>query len=816
MQYQAFLSYSHAVDSKLGAVLQSALQRFAKPWYRLRNLRVFRDKTGLSVSPGLWPEIEAALATSEYFILLAAPEAAASEWVGREVQWWCANRSADKLLIVLTSGELTWGDGDFDWTRTTALPGGLMNVIRQEPMYLDLRWARSIGDLSLRNPRFREAVAELAAPLHGRSKDALIGEDIRQHRRTLRLAWSVGVGLVLLTVTSAAAGWTAVQQRNRATHARSESEKLIQFMLFDLRDKLEPIGRLDLLEDVNRRTREYYQAFPVEQDEPPMKYQRAVALASSADYLRRRGDSAAALRPADDGWRIIRQLVDASPRDAQARRHLAIATTERARVYQDLGDLARAERDMREAVGTLETLTNSDKDEGVLSDLAFARLELGSLLKERKNLEGLRQFESALAIYRDLASRRGDAPQWHQRSADALNALGSMLQDVGRLKDALRAYTESGDIVQRLLDLEPANMLRRHDLALAHGALAGVLLDQGEVARAERELRTKRQMTEALTTHDPANAIWQQELADTDGRLGTLLGRLDRTSDAVSAHRRAITLLELLVAQNPGNRQSRHALAESHRALGDTQFGAGQFESGLRVYQENLKLMIELARQYPDDPEMQRAKAIAFANAAGIYADGLQDRPAALALYRDAVATFTQLTNEYPANVVAQADLAGAHEKLGRFHAGAGEFDEGVAEFEAGLAIMERLVAGEATNVAWQGDLIRLQHATGSALLAKADLSGAADVFARALARSRTLAREHPDEVSWHSLAAVSHERIGALHRRGGDRQAAAASYREAMASLQEVARLAPDSPEAQQNLATMRALLAQVDGAVR
>ncbi|MDQ3698882.1 MAG: hypothetical protein M3373_12810 [Gemmatimonadota bacterium] len=43
VRYDAFISYSHALDGTLAPALQSALHRFAKPWYRLRARRVFRD-----------------------------------------------------------------------------------------------------------------------------------------------------------------------------------------------------------------------------------------------------------------------------------------------------------------------------------------------------------------------------------------------------------------------------------------------------------------------------------------------------------------------------------------------------------------------------------------------------------------------------------------------------------------------------------------------------------------------------------------------------------------------------------------------------
>ena len=59
--YDAFVSYSHAADGRLAPALQRGLQSLAKPWYRRRALRVFRDETSLSASPELrfsappWP-----------------------------------------------------------------------------------------------------------------------------------------------------------------------------------------------------------------------------------------------------------------------------------------------------------------------------------------------------------------------------------------------------------------------------------------------------------------------------------------------------------------------------------------------------------------------------------------------------------------------------------------------------------------------------------------------------------------------------------------------------------------------------------------
>ena len=223
--YNGFISYSHAADGKLAPALQSGLHRFAKPWYRLRALHIFRDKTNLSVNPHLWSNITASLDQSDWFILLASPEAAASIWVNREIEYWLERRPADRILMVLTEGTITWDKSaqGFDAQKSSAVPQRLLRAFAEEPLYLDLTWGRDETELSLSHPRFRDAVAEIAAALSGRSKDELIGEDVRQYHRTRRLAWSAISALTVLTLASVVAAWFAIQQRNIAESQRAQA-----------------------------------------------------------------------------------------------------------------------------------------------------------------------------------------------------------------------------------------------------------------------------------------------------------------------------------------------------------------------------------------------------------------------------------------------------------------------------------------------------------------------------------------------------------------------------------------------------------------
>jgi WD40 repeat protein len=219
-QYEAFISYSHASDSVFAAELQRILNRIARPtykWWQWWPPRVFRDQTNLAAASDLGAEIEDALAGSDSFVLLASTEAAASPWVDREVATWCANKSPDRLFIALTAGTLAWNDerGDFDRARTSSIPPALTRVFDAEPLWVDFTSVR-MDESPSRDPHFIDGAATLAAAIRGSHKDAIVGEDVRQHRRTKQL---VGGAIGLLTLLTALAGLAAIYafiQRNHA------------------------------------------------------------------------------------------------------------------------------------------------------------------------------------------------------------------------------------------------------------------------------------------------------------------------------------------------------------------------------------------------------------------------------------------------------------------------------------------------------------------------------------------------------------------------------------------------------------------------
>ena len=59
-------------------------------------------------------------------------------------------------------------------------------------------------------------MAEIAAPVQGTTKDAIVGEELRQHRRTVRTAVTAASLLFVLTIAAVIGALIALDQRDKA------------------------------------------------------------------------------------------------------------------------------------------------------------------------------------------------------------------------------------------------------------------------------------------------------------------------------------------------------------------------------------------------------------------------------------------------------------------------------------------------------------------------------------------------------------------------------------------------------------------------
>ncbi|MEA5405583.1 TIR domain-containing protein [Arcicella sp. DC2W] len=259
-KYNAFISYSHKEDISLGKSIQKSIQQLGKPWNKIRGLKVFRDQTNLSASPQLWNNIKNALKESDYFILLASPEAADSKWVKRELTFWLENKGVTNLIIILTKGNITWDNNqnDFDWTATTSLPKMKYKAFTDEPLYIDFKETKNEANQSLRNPFFKEKIAVIVATIKKMEVADVISEEVTQYKKVIILRNSAITVLCLLLLTASFAAFyaflqkeevkvknmqltTQIQETNRQRDTAKEEKKMNELSFENLKlEKVDP------------------------------------------------------------------------------------------------------------------------------------------------------------------------------------------------------------------------------------------------------------------------------------------------------------------------------------------------------------------------------------------------------------------------------------------------------------------------------------------------------------------------------------------------------------------------------------------------
>ena len=105
-------------------------------------------------------------------------------------------------MLVLAEGHLRWDarSGRFDPEQPDAAPRVWPSRDRfRRAVYIDVS---EDAPWDLRSLTFRDKVTSLAAPVHGKPKDQLASDDLREQRRFRRLRAAAIAGLVLTSSPS--------------------------------------------------------------------------------------------------------------------------------------------------------------------------------------------------------------------------------------------------------------------------------------------------------------------------------------------------------------------------------------------------------------------------------------------------------------------------------------------------------------------------------------------------------------------------------------------------------------------------------------
>ena len=732
--YDAFISYSHAKDKPIATALQSAVQKLGKPWYRRRALRIFRDDTSLSATPGLWPAIEQALGRSRFLLLLASPEAAASPWVDKEVAYWLKHKSAGTVLIALTDGDLTWdaSANDFAWNGATPLPPALKDAFESEPKWVDLRAYRD--GANPRDARFAELAADFAAAIHGLPKEDLLSQELRQQRRTLNLAWSAAATLLVLAGAAARQWSIAAEQRNRAERTLTAATEAANTLIFDLAEEFRDREGMpiDLTRKILDRAQSLQQKLTSSgETTPELQHSEIIALLSLADTLTAQGDLAKALELAEKARTKAAALAESLLGEAQFQALLSSA-------YRAIGQ---------------------------------------ALLPAGRREEALEWVRKSAELDKVLIAKEPENAKLQRSLASSYDFMGYVLLVSGKGDEALKAYREALAITEKLAAAAPDDAMAQSDIATVQNKVGDVMIALGEPAKALETYLKSLAISEAAAAKAPDNTNLQNQGGFCNMSVGDALMRLGRAKEALDHYQKSLAIRSKLAAQNEGNAARQRELVATCERVGNAHFSTGHAAEAYKGYVNSLTIIEKVAAADPANVQRQRERGVAYEKVGDVLlAAGHNDE--ALKAYRESLKVREKLAAEDANNTEWQRDVAFTREKTAAALLALKQNDEAIAPYRKAIDTRKALVAKDAKNVDWGAELATSYVYLGNALADAGHAGAAVEAYTNGLTAveaggtsgSKALLME---------VEAVARERLADTLLKDGKKDEAIAAYKE-------------------------------------
>jgi tetratricopeptide (TPR) repeat protein len=524
-RYIAFLSYSHR-DRQIAEWLHRELETYRVPKRMIgtatplgpvpaRLHPIFKDREELSAAGSLNEAIKSALGSASALIVVCSPASAASPWVNEEIRNFKQLNGDARVFAVIAGGE-PWASRVPGQEEQECFPPAMRFVVTPDGTITDVPAEPIAADLRPEGDGKRVGKLKVVAGLIGVGLDELVRREAQRRQRRLRYA--VAASLAGMTVTSGLAITAVVardearQQRNEAQLQRTQADGLVEFMLTDLRKKLEPVGRLDVMDTVGRRALTYYSRQDPTKLDPDALGRRARALQLVAEIRNLRGDSEGALAAFRQAAGTTRELLARDPNNGQRIFDHAQSVFWVGYIAWQRGDLKTGRQFFSEYLTQAQKLVRLDPNNYTwAAELGFANANLGTLeLDDSQPAKSLEYFDGAEKVFAAVRARATDKrdPSYYlaQEIAGKADARRALLDLSGALNDRRREMA----VYQSLLVSDPNDSKAKEGLAVAQFRSAQLQLEMGSPKRAAATASDSYDGIRRLLTQDSSNRLWQE------------------------------------------------------------------------------------------------------------------------------------------------------------------------------------------------------------------------------------------------------------------------------------------------------------------
>ena len=362
----------------------------------------------------------------------------------------------------------------------------------------------------------------------------------------------VAAGAIVATALSVGIG-VALWEANEARRQRVQAEGLIEFMLGDLRKKLQPVGRLDVLDAVGTKALDYYAAQDTGRLDADSLGRRARALHLIGEIAERRGSLDEALRVFQRAADSTGELMARYPRDGQRIFDHAQSVYWVGYIARQRGKLSEAEASFRTYQTLAQQLTRLDP--GNMDwriETAYASQNLGVVfLESARSAQALKAFVDTRDALAGIVAVR---PELGIELANTWGWMAKAREALGEFDAAVGAQQIKIEVLLKL----PGSSKHRHVQLLAANAnyeLGRLQLALGHYALAVQSARDALTQIEALVAADRDNTEWLAHLTFARASLAEIqLAIGDRSAARVNVERAVADTARLLSTDDTRNK----------------------------------------------------------------------------------------------------------------------------------------------------------------------------------------------------------------------------------------------------------------------
>lgn len=539
-RYWAFLSYSHT-DSKQADRLHDWLERFRTPPGLVGNPHplgtiperltpIFRDRHELAAASSLGREIDEALTTSRYLIVLCSPAAARSRWVDQEIRAFKRIHGEERVLAAIVGGE------PFSGAEDECFPEALRHRVGKDGRPTRQKVEPIAADLRDDRDGWRTGALKLVAGLLDVGLDDLIQRE--QLRRQRRMTWIVAASVAGMAFTTGLSV-VAINARDAARDERRQAEGLVGFMLGDLKGELEPIGRLDALDKVGAKALAYYERQDKKELTDDQLAQRSKALTLLGQIATTRDNLDGALARYREAMRGTEELVARAPTDPKR-------LFDHAQNVFYVGDIARQRGQLGESEKAFTTYRDladrmvaaAPADPQYRLEKKYAETALGVLLYDtRRYRESTQRFASALATVDGLIARDRSNLDYLKSRAETLSWLASSRENEGELRQALAILRQQADQIAAVARRAPRDVWV-DDRTMTNLRMTGrITASLGDVRKGADQAAQAIAIARRLQSTEPGNMVWRKSAAAVEverAAMLLLIGSIGAAAQALS------------------------------------------------------------------------------------------------------------------------------------------------------------------------------------------------------------------------------------------------------------------------------------------